>query len=74
VVVKGTEPPHRGWVIDMVDGIASARLVIGDGQITDVNTTSFNTDGSAVRDVTLTAYPDTNGNAFTWYSDDGRHT
>lgn len=72
--VKGTEPPHRGWVFDMIDGIASGRIVVGDGQITDVNTATFNADGAAVRDVTVTCYPDVNGNLFQEFFDDGRHT
>lgn len=74
VTVKGQEAPHLGWVFDMADGDAVTRITIGDGQITEVGDTAFATSDAAVREVTVTCYPDANGVLFTELSDDGVKT
>lgn len=74
VSVKGKEAPHKAWLLDMLDGDARVRVYIGDGQITETGDTSYTADGGAVRDVTITAYPDSNGDLYVEFTDDGRKT
>lgn len=74
VSVKGTEAPHHAWLLDMLDGDAKVRVYIGDGQVTETGDTSYTADGGTVRDVTVTAYPDVNGDYFVELTDDGRIT
>lgn len=71
IVVKGQESPHKAWIFDMADGLTKTRIVVPDGQITDVGSTTFAVEDAAVRDVTITCYPDANGVLYFEYTDDG---
>lgn len=71
VSVSGQEAPHRSWIFDMAEAGTKQKICIGDGQITEVGDTTFSTDGAAVRQVTLTAYPDDDGVLYRELTDDG---
>lgn len=74
VNIKGIEAPHKAWLFDMYDGVAKLRVYVGDGQVTETGTVTYNQEGGATRDVTVTAYPDVNGDYVVEFSDDGRPT
>lgn len=74
VSVLGDPAPHKVWVFDMQDGDARLRIVVPDGQITETGDTAFTAGDGAVRDVTITAYPDEDGVVYFEFSDDGVFT
>lgn len=71
VMITSTALPHNAYIIDMLDGAASVRIVIPNGQVTDTGDTKYS-DGDVIGyEVTITAFPDSNGvNAYK-YSNDG---
>lgn len=71
VAVDGTEPPHKAWIFEMADGLAKTRIVIPDGQVTATDSTTYNAEDAAIRNVTLTAYPDASGKYYYEYNTDG---
>lgn len=71
IVVKGTEPPHKVWVFEMADGLAKTRVVVPDGQVTSTGSTTYNAEDAAIRQVTLSLFPDAAGNFYYEYNDDG---
>lgn len=71
VDVKGEPAPHKAWVADMIDGAAKLRVVIPDGQVTEMGETSFVAGDGAMRDVTVTAYPDEDGIVYYELGDNG---
>lgn len=72
--VKGTsaQSPHRSWIIEMLSGVAKVRVVFPDAQITELDDVEFKDDDISARGVTLTLFPDSSGNYFYDYSDDGQ--
>ena len=64
-------PDEYAWVFLMKDG--DARIVIGvpDGQITEVGDVIFASNAAVGWDVTLSCYPDANGNSIYILTDDG---
>lgn len=72
VNVTADDAPHLSWVFDMADGDAHLKVVCEDGQITETGDTPYSVSDGAVRDVTLTAYPDENGVFIYELTDDGR--
>jgi len=71
VAVSGQDAPHKTWVFDMADGLAHLRVLVPDGQITETGDTPYSNSDGAVRDVTLSAYPDADGVLVYELSDDG---
>lgn len=65
ITVKANNTPHekRAWVVDMImTNNAAKRIVIPSGKITSVGTITY-ADSSAIGyTVTITAYPDSEGN------------
>lgn len=64
--------PQKVWVFDMKDGDKKVRVVVPNGQITEVGETQFVHSNATAWEVTLEAFPDANGNKAYLYSDDGR--
>ncbi len=58
----------------MFSGDARIRIVYPDAQITDLDDVEFKNDDISVRGIELTLFPDSAGNYFYEYSDDGRKT
>lgn len=69
VVHAYTAQDLRQWGIDLVDGSVHKRIVIGNGEVTDVSDIVYKTDDLTVYEVTVTCYPDTNNVLYTEYSD-----
>jgi hypothetical protein len=72
VKVSGQEAPHLSWCFDMADGDAHLKVNVPDGQITETGDTPYSNSDGAVRDVTLSAYPDEDGVLIYELTDDGR--
>ena len=62
---------HAPWIFDMKDGKAKIRIVVPDGQITEVGDVTYDDGGVIGYAVTLEAFKDTSGNQAYHYLDDG---
>lgn len=71
VKVKGDQSPHEAWVLEVLDGLQTIRIVLPDAQVTDRGDVVYKTDEAIGYEVTLTAYPDTTGTKAYIYLDDG---
>ena len=71
IKVDGKPLPTRAWVFDMVDGDAKIRVVVPNGQITEVGDTTFVHTNATGYEVTLEALPDEDGVKCYIYTDDG---
>ena len=73
VTVKHTAkmPPRKAFILDMVDGLALAREVIKDGQITTSGDVVFVHSDVIRYSVTIEAFPDAEGVKAISYMDDG---
>lgn len=71
IAVDGKEPPHKRWIFEMADGVAKTRIVVPDGQITATGSTTYSASDAAIRQVTLSLYPDASGKYYYEYNDDG---
>lgn len=76
VSVKLVSDPleHAVYVFDMIDGEAEIRIVVPDGQVTDIADTGYTDSGATIYAVTLTAFPDASGVSAYKYLNDGQHT
>jgi hypothetical protein len=63
------EPPRKVWIINMLDGDRYLRITVADGQITDRGDLTFTRSGAILIPVTLTCYPDANGDACIIYAE-----
>lgn len=70
----GDSAPTNSWVADMFSGPAVGRLVLPSVQITETEDVSYKDDELAARGVTATLFPDSAGNFFYEYWDDGVKT
>jgi hypothetical protein len=64
-----SEAPRKAWVINMVDGGRKMRITVADGQITDRGDQTFTRTGAVLIPVTLTCYPDANGDTAIIYAE-----
>lgn len=69
IKINVKEPPRKSWVINMLDGDRYLRLVVADGQITDRGDLTFTRAGAVLIPVTLTCYPDANGDTVIIYAE-----
>lgn len=69
---KSVASPRSLWVIEVFSGKAKGRLVFPDAQITDREDVTYSDAEISARGVTLALFPDTDGNYFYEYWDDGR--
>lgn len=70
VSVGNIEAPHLSWVFEILHGDKKIRLVVPDGQITELDDIEYKSDDLVARMVTLCAYPDASGNTHYEYTDD----
>ena len=66
--------PSKVYVFDMKDGDRKVRVVVPNGQITEVGDTQFVHSNATGHEVTLEAFPDASGVKCYIYSDDGQKT
>lgn len=64
-------PEEQAWVFLMKDGDARIVIAVPDGQITEVGEVTFASNAAVGWNVTLSCYPDTNGNSIYIMTDDG---
>ena len=64
-------PEEQAWVFLMKDGDARIVIVVPDGQITEVGEVTFASNSAVGWQVTLSCYPDANGNSIYIMTDDG---
>lgn len=71
VVINSQDLPHKEFILEVKDGLARVRIVIPDGQITEVGDIVYN-DGNVIGyPVTVEAFQDASGNNAYKYIDDG---
>lgn len=64
-------PEEQAWVFLMKDGNARVIIAVPDGQITSVGDVTFASNSAIGWNVTLSCYPDSNGNSIYIMTDDG---
>ena len=64
-------PEEQTWIFLMKDGDARIVIAVPDGQITAVGDVVFASNAAIGWDVTLSCYPDENGNSIYIMTDDG---
>ena len=64
-------PEEQAWVFLMKDGDARIVIAVPDGQITEVGEVTFASNSAVGWQVTLSCYPDSNGNCIYIMTDDG---
>lgn len=62
VTIDGAELPNRRWVLSVLDGAHVLRIAIPDGQITERGDITYANGEAVGREVTITCYPDSDGN------------
>ena len=71
VAINSDQLPHKSYVFEVRDGDAKIRIVIPDGQITEVGDTVYNDEDVVGYEVTVEAFSDATGNQAYKYLDDG---
>lgn len=71
VKINASLPPARSWVFNMKDGSNRIRIVVPSGQVTSVDTLKFAASEAIALPITLSCYPDENGDSILIYTDDG---
>lgn len=64
-------PPHNTWAIEIISGVAKVRIIFPDAQISDLDDVLYKDDDISARGITLTLFPDSSGNYFYEYTNDG---
>ncbi|WP_421572280.1 hypothetical protein M1L65_05875 [Slackia exigua] len=70
--LSASMPEARSWVFKMKDGKARMLIVVPNGQVTDVDSLTFNSSDAIALPVTLSCYPDASGVSIYIYTDDGQ--
>ena len=71
VELNSSTLPHKSYVLEVKDGDAKVRIVIPDGQISEVGDTTYSDTSVIAYPVTVECFPDANGNKAYKYMDDG---
>lgn len=71
VSINSSLPPARSWTFNMKDGLARIRIVVPNGQVTNVDEIAFVSSDSVKLPITLTTYPDEDGSNIYIMTDDG---
>ena len=66
-VAPATSDP-RAFVLNVVDGAEIIRLYVGNGELTERGEVPYQSGEAVMYPVTITAYPDDNGNLMTKFS------
>ena len=69
--LRADELPHKSWAFRMKDGDAKIVIWVPDGQVTEVDDITFAANDAIKLPVTLTCYPDKEGNSLYIATDDG---
>lgn len=71
VAIGAHEMPRKEWVFRMKDGNNRILIVVPDGQVTETGEINFVKSGAITLPVTLSTYPDSDGNSIYIMTDDG---
>ena len=71
IVKNATVLPHKEFIFEMKDGLVKTRVVVPDGQITEVGDITWSNSELVQYQVTLECFPDASGNNAYEYTDDG---
>lgn len=71
-VLKAVELPRKWWAIKLKDGKNRVLIVVPDGQVTETGEVSFVKTSAITWPITMTTYPDAQGNNVYVYLDDGQ--
>lgn len=63
--------PHKSYIFEIRDGDAKVRIVIPDGQITEMGETTYSDAAAIAYQVTVECFPDSSGGKAYKYTDDG---
>lgn len=69
--LRADELPHKSWAFRMKDGDAKIVIWVPDGQVTEADDITFAANDAIKLPVTLSCYPDKNGNSMYIATDDG---
>lgn len=72
VLITGEELGHAAYVVEVKDGDARVRIVISDGQITEVGDITYSDEEVIGYEVTVECFPDENGVKAKKFLDDGK--
>lgn len=61
VQITGDQTVREAWVLEVTDGDNDIRVVLPDAQVTERGDVTYKNDEAIAYDVTITAYPDSNG-------------
>lgn len=68
IAVKPPTPDPRAFVFNMIDGTDVIRIHVGNGELTDRGDVPYKNGDAVMYPVTLTAFPDANGDLMTKFS------
>lgn len=71
VKVNSKTLPHSAYAFDIRDGNGKIRLFIADGQVTEVGEVKYSDSDLTGYEVTISAFPDENGDVILKFMDDG---
>lgn len=71
ILVNGEPLGSNAWAFEIKDGDARIRIVVPNGQVTEVGETAFKHNEVTERQLTIEALPDETGNKAYMYIDDG---
>lgn len=71
IAKNATVLPHKAFIFEMKDGDVRTRVVVPDGQITEVGDITWSNSELVQYQVTVEAFPDASGNNAYEYTDDG---
>lgn len=74
VKINAAELDHLTWVFEIKNGLKRQRIVLPDAQVTGVDEISWTDDDTVGYALTLTCFPDADGNYGYIYADDGQKT
>jgi len=74
IAINGSTLPHKAWAVEVADGAARIRIVIPDGQVTEVAEVTYTDSELVGYQVTLEAFDDASGNKAYKYINDGQPT
>lgn len=74
VLVNGQDPGHFSWVFNIKDGIRKKRICVPDGQVLTRGPITYSRGAAATYQVDITTFPDSAGNTWYEYTDDGEIT
>jgi len=67
--LNATELPRREWVLEILDDTRTLRVVVPEGQVTERGDITFGDTSAVGYEVTITCYPDDNGDKVIIYTD-----